>query len=828
MTLPCTTKDHGQLYITRETQQWTAEGCCKLLRQLDTRLTSLKRIIQGQEAAQDKRLRSEEPSSKRVRYTYGSNGVNKTRTNALKASSRTMRGVGRTVSEPPSITSQCEDAPELSDSCSSATHEFSGIKARSLDDLYESLRSLRNSIPAVRCRIYHANFEWLSSVLQATHHQPEDRHPRSLLSMCLRKLPDCVDDIVTWQQQNPSVADGPSTTRDVSLDLYKQLEKFGHQGIGWAPLKLAVRAQAISQLKKAVTEGLFPPHYVALLVKLCARLDCVPESACLASAMRVAWSSPRSPDDDFRMSRYLAPLQALLEETSGRSSGNRGKNHVFGTVSRLLQEKHLSSSWIPTKGFRAILRRALTAMARGDGGPKCLELVAAVLETLCSHTKDECCETQNDEPRIHVLIDIVSSLAALGLRGTGLETSETGETYPHTRQAHAAKSAVFVLDQCVNEYGQQDSVRQKGDLPSMILLLGRYLIGSGRRFIDRALMREQARSALNELVTDAQLQRLAAHYASLLICATSQKISSAQGISAKKMFVGLCQKLEKANLPARLLLDINNNTSHLPRVSELDACTISSPRAKISIASLQKPTNGNWRWEEGIGEWIPITAEMTGVGNLAKGLKRQADHDPNEHGQIIKLPHRVDERVHESVTRPRPPSPGSAGENVHANVGECLDMRGDDASANVNVTESEPDWAGRGQARVGKPNAVAGPESLAASHRLEVSRPEVREKPAQEGKPPRIGFHGRGNQVHGKECQVRVGKDLITEPPSPHIKSMQAKAGCPTRPAAGRRPRTWGRLLILSDGRHDGRAGQKRSRPPAKSHDLETDWDDVR
>lgn len=782
-----------------------------MLRQLDSRLIALRKISLSREAAQGKQLRSEETSSKRVRYTYGTNGANTLRPNASKTSTRGLKAVRRTVSESQPIIG------DASNSIYTAVSEPSGAKTTDFDDLHESLRSLRNCVPAESYRLYQANFEWFASLLQSTQCLKGDLHPRSLLSMCLRKLPACVDDIVNWQQQNPGVTDGPSTSLDVSLDLCRQLEKFGHSGRGWAPLKQAVRAQAVSQLEKAVGEGLFPSHYVGLLVKLFARLGYVSESARLVSAMKSAFPDPRGLDDDFKASRSFAPLQALLEATSNKSE-SRGKNHVFRSVSHLLQNKRLSNSWIPTRGFRTILRRATMAIAQGDGGPHCLDLFATVLESLCNCASKDCGDTRNDEPHIQALIEILSNLIALALESTGQGTSETNRTETHMGHSQTAKIVMFVLDSCVNECDRRDDLRWRSNSSSILLKLARYFVGSRHALSNRPHAKEQTRSAVKELLNEPQIHEPMAYYVSLLIHATSQKISSAT-------FASLCQSLEKLGLPVWFLSDVNAAGMQFPSVRGLDSCAIRFTKVKPSAGPLcvQVSVSGGWRWEEGIGEWVPTTTQVTVPGNLIKASKRRAySHSfPNSRGKLVQVRDWRDKEMHETVIRSSALRPKSAGENSRASDIESLSRRGDGVEMGV-IRNDKCCSAGLDPNRDKESQGATGYESLAVCNRLRARGQDINTKPCPHDREPLAGLPGKKVLVHGKENLVHAGKDLIGKHRTAH-KSVQVYHN-------GRRPKVGGHLLIVSDGKHvgGGGGGKKRSRPPAWSDVLtDADWDNV-
>ncbi|KAF4123306.1 hypothetical protein GMORB2_6858 [Geosmithia morbida] len=191
-----------------------------------------------------------------------------------------------------------------------ATPEMSYTK-RVPRDLNDELQTFRNGSPEGRYRIYTGIFSWLCELLLSTEVKENEAHKKSLLGMCLRKIPACVDDIERWDRETSQdkVTSSLNGTISVSLEIYGQLEEFGAAGLGWRPLKQTVRAHGMSLLKKAVAEGLFDASFVGLLKS----------GGCVW--LRVRISQRKTP------SRYLDMFEGLFcSPDFGRREHQSGKN----------------------------------------------------------------------------------------------------------------------------------------------------------------------------------------------------------------------------------------------------------------------------------------------------------------------------------------------------------------------------------------------------------------------------------------------------------------------------------------------------------------------
>lgn len=90
---------------------------------------------------------------------------------------------------------------------------------------------------------------------------------RSLLSTCLRRIPDYISD-----EQHERKSDESENAIDISSTIYNDLEAFGSSsGGGWKPLREVVRSQGINLLGDAISQGHITPPEARYFVNVCLR-----------------------------------------------------------------------------------------------------------------------------------------------------------------------------------------------------------------------------------------------------------------------------------------------------------------------------------------------------------------------------------------------------------------------------------------------------------------------------------------------------------------------------------------------------------------------------
>ncbi|KAL7955425.1 hypothetical protein V8C34DRAFT_316503 [Trichoderma compactum] len=311
-------------------QLWTAARCQRLLRQLQSRLACLRRLMSenrsapsaGSKRASDN---GQESTAKRVRSTYGQR-PKKAASAADKPATTpqlSVRTLGAMKLGNLSPTSQLVDfrTPvwrKIRDHIDTPAKNIDfehGLLDSFPSEMVDELNSIRRHVPSELYRIYEAIIHWLNRLLHSTALQGKHARGKSLLAMCLRKVPACIADIDAWdrQQLEESGVESVWGMSDAASDIFDQLEALGSSSFGWRPLRLVVRSQAVYLLSNAILDGLFRPEFCNVLVRLCIHLNANEEAAQLvASINRRQISKIRVGPTNLNENKDTSSLWALL------------------------------------------------------------------------------------------------------------------------------------------------------------------------------------------------------------------------------------------------------------------------------------------------------------------------------------------------------------------------------------------------------------------------------------------------------------------------------------------------------------------------------------
>lgn len=600
-------------------QPWTADHCHLLLRQLELRLATLRKLVSEAKTPkmpgrQSKRLGlgdDERQERKRVRYTYYSKRTKlgsfsqKSRVPAPHRSTRTFGKVKAGRAASPLAGQDHFPAPI----CRTAYHYDdernwgNGNKTTNETPrhLLEEMQCLRNSRPERHYRVYSWIFDWLNQFLRSAGIKRGEPHRKSLLAMCLRKVPACVAEIEAWDRKTSQDEVNRSVpgTLNASLEIYGQLESFGYAGLGWQPLKHAARAHGVSILRDAVSDGLFEPIYVGLLVRLCAYHGCVDEAASLASAIPGTLPPPRNWQSSLDESSNLQPLGALLDVTI--CAEGKGHGAAFGIVSSLIKEKRLPTSWIPTKAFSTLLTSAVEAVTEGTCGSAALEFLATATEMLFLDDMGKCCEPQANN-RQKTLITIAASLATAAMN-VGDSEGPGGISPRESR-----RRLLCALDHGINRVRWR--LRTGWESRVFALSLARFLAGSEvKSDISSGCNGERLRGLDGGSRSHSPDQY---HQALHLACLIAQGRSRELPCPSHSCLIQVCHKLDNLSLPHWFVQGLTRDGAFLLAQNTKDPRDIAFAERQmhpVESTVQASPVFSGWRWEEGIGEWVMRSPE---------------------------------------------------------------------------------------------------------------------------------------------------------------------------------------------------------------------------
>ncbi|WKT48988.1 hypothetical protein QSH57_013918 [Fusarium oxysporum f. sp. vasinfectum] len=446
--------------------------------------------------------------------------------------------------------------------------------------LVTELQSLRRIVSDSEYRIYDAIFSWLHCLLTSTEPLSQTAHPKSLLGMCLRRIPDAIAVIEEWDRQT-AAKEGKTfkwQSSKASAELYDQLEGFGTSSLGWKSLKIVVRAHALCLLATAVTEGLLEPPFVRLLADLCLSLDCKAEAARLVSSLRLPLAAPRGTSSTLMESSTVQPLGVIVRSLQGR--GTIGPS--WDCLSNLINTKKLSLTWLTSRAFQSVWMRGIEILLHSRKPvPSVVEFLCNALDQLLldNGKAKETEQPTEDQTLISVLAAMTAAIWTLGV--------DMSDEEPW--KAHAIRRLLFTLEICVTQQRtRRGAFRSSGFLT---LVLARFLATS---LIDGKVGSLSARNlaiydcvkpltARNGSPTQPQYRQTL-----LLACSVAQYRGQACGLACH----------DKVWCPDGAFV-LAQKTKDLRDVAFAERF----PTAGKGTLETSTMFSG-WKWEEGIGEWV--------------------------------------------------------------------------------------------------------------------------------------------------------------------------------------------------------------------------------
>ncbi|KAL6862135.1 hypothetical protein J3F83DRAFT_762829 [Trichoderma novae-zelandiae] len=467
-------------------------------------------------------------------------------------------------------------------------------------ELAEELNSIRRHVPSELYRIYEAIFHWLNRLLHSTALQGKHARGKSLLAMCLRKIPECIADIDAWdrQQLKNSGVESVWGVSDAASDLFDQLEALGSPVAGWRPLRLVVRSQAVHLLCNAISDGHFRPEFCNLLVRLCVHLNGSQEAAQLvASISRRQSTAPRPGTAHLGEGRELSSLWTLLSSLKGKKL----PGPIFECVSGLINKGLLPSSWISTRAFSGFWISSLEGLTSGNMKPHIVEFMCIAIWTLARGNRPKASDCRAIE---QTLIRVAAGLAVAAL------TLEA-QIIPGEREQRkgAWRRLVYVLECSMSLIARYRSRTSPRDTASFLLVFARYLAVAHSDLASPAFRRrvtEEFEIMAHKIDTNAN-NGVQYQQTIILLCAVIQCRRRSSAASSQEILSDVCSNLVRRKLPAWFGHGLQKDVAFMlaQKTEDLRDLTFAERLSGTTPANAKFSTIfSGWRWEEGISEWV--------------------------------------------------------------------------------------------------------------------------------------------------------------------------------------------------------------------------------
>lgn len=521
---------------SRDTQPWTTTRCHRLLRPLKTHIFALRREIDQENVESTSDDVSEDgnsgktvdPVSRTGRYqhTYSRRGrkpgaaatsravqsqvsQDAQKSNSMRLARKKTSQPGEIVLPTPVIRRARQQIvspmqrPALSDHGLkrgrgrprdtaldlSTSHHI--LKPPSMVSAFETeMLPLRNRISTGRFLLYESILRALHALLIATaspapsphlttQSRSATRNTKSLMAICLRKIPEYIDELEYWEQRDAEEKGTKSTLQssEVSNQVYETVEDMLPSGRGCPQLRSIVREHGTRVIRNAMTEGLLDDHFSLLLVALCHRTKAYLEAEGLLEViLDRSYPRPKSVDSTFDEGRSLAPLKSLRD--FARDSDR--PQFMFRQLSKLMKTQQLPLDWLSTKEFASIWSSIVKALA---GDAVCDDTVSCTIHMvtlLSSQARSQIFTLRPEKGDLKSLSQqtLISAITALTSVGLLRQDAEVGPSHHTMKNAACTISAriTYIIEAC--KYQMRRA--RKSAWISTILDLSGYLLDTTR------------------------------------------------------------------------------------------------------------------------------------------------------------------------------------------------------------------------------------------------------------------------------------------------------------------------------------------------------------
>ncbi|KAF4466743.1 hypothetical protein FALBO_6384 [Fusarium albosuccineum] len=534
--------------------------------------------------------------------------------------------------------------------------------------LIADLQSLRRIVPESHFRIYDAIFGWMNNLLRATEPLSQVSHPKSLLGMCLRKVPAALAVIEAWDCQTAEEEGRKSMweSSKASTELYGQLEGFGAAGLGWKPLSLVVRAHALSLLSASVSEGLFETSFVRLLAELCLSLGCNEEATRLASSLNCSLAAPRNSSSTLVENTTVQPFGAIVRSLHGQGPHGASLECITG----LMRSKRLPLSWLTSRAFQAVWTRAVEILNSRSPAPSAVDFICTAVNQLVLHESKRKGQERTEEQTL------VSVLAALTAAAWTLGADKNDS--PGSWRKQGARRMLHVLECCVVQHQKRRGAFRTSGLFAIVLA----------RFIATAMIdsdvvgltaKQQASQECARLLTARNGVPSQSQYRQTLsmACSVAQYRGRACGLPCHDILPEICTALDGIGLPDWFHAGLGSDGAFVLAQKTRDLRDIAFAEKLAEMmgrGNLETSTMfSGWRWEDGIGEWVLPSPGLTTTGG-----------DSNEHVKKREARNqRGTDRRQDGPRCNRPVPSSSPGDDGDSSVESDEDKDDDDKAADT-------------------------------------------------------------------------------------------------------------------------------------------------
>ncbi|QSZ34991.1 hypothetical protein DSL72_007853 [Monilinia vaccinii-corymbosi] len=698
------TLNHGRLDRDVE-KEWTAARCNRLLRPLTSRVSILQRIKQSaldRMKSQSKKGKSASEINinaagcetnnnnanwigrKKVKRTYsgkaGNKGSGQYVTNPYSSSRLSSNGgsssvPGEIVVPTPLLNRAWRNTSSPYRAIPYKGNALGGCQHRSADSVFavptkarlpgtsktqplgsQALSKIRDTTSSTRFNIYEGIYNGLDALLRATHPISNSlkKGPKSLFSMCLTTVPKYItmEEKLLSSEIERVGNHSAIEQRDISTEIYDDLELFGSSGRGWTHLQSVVRAHGVQIICDAILEGLLDCEFCEMLVDLCIHCGHYDEAELVLSSLlsRCKFPNPTLSESLFEEDDFHQPLlkiQKFVEVTGRRGYGYR-------QFSILIQSGILSFQWVVTPAFTPIWTGLMQDLSLDSAKVDAMKLMNTILPRLVEYVSlsDSWLDTDLYKVCRTTLLSVLTTISSIILlsrevignsfKQESKNTTTISGTHSmilkncleiikgHAKESylqctilllaclvtepHADNISDFIIDPLYRMYAEENG-ETNAEMPSNIFEKPLSAYNEAVRFISsvaRCCGKGASTSGFEYL--QHIHQRL-------------KRVNTGRGLKARTIWYGIIVDSAFAfaqEAPGQKYLDYADSLD-----GELHAD--SSRRPESARKETRYPSMA-FRWEEGISSWVTATPATDISKNKTKSRAPNVESDEDEFG----------------------------------------------------------------------------------------------------------------------------------------------------------------------------------------------------
>ncbi|GKT87994.1 hypothetical protein Ct61P_05844 [Colletotrichum tofieldiae] len=468
---------------------------------------------------------------------------------------------------------------------------------------------------------------------------------KSLLSMCLQKVPQCAAEIEAWERSRAANYGPVSSIKQMgySLRIYDELEILGGAGNGWSHLRILLRAHFIHLLSEIITEGILDVTFIRIIIEHCRAINCPNETAELTRAL--LYLSYHGPPEDANLPGSKAGGQ-LLASLPSLADNPIVESHLLDTFASLLLSGRIPPDTGSTKAFGYLWATTASAIIDQKAHSSATHFASAGLAALCTGTfprrKRRISEIgiRHNATKL-TLMSVLGALSAMAMVSHGF--GDAADSRNTGQRSRTQRVVLQILYQALGLVRSQRASKEAA-YPLLLAIFFSSFPGPAHDGVT------QLEAAIESLEDSLGQRRISGTHGNLgqlldvtvaLTCSIAHCCGRATTRPSNQYFADLCKLVDQLGAPcfttlradgAFFLAQKTDDLRDLVFAETLTGALMGKDRAVIAHSGSEETFFAGFRWEQGISEWIavsPVARRRNAVRRAEVAVPRRSSRHRN-------------------------------------------------------------------------------------------------------------------------------------------------------------------------------------------------------